>query len=94
MDYVMSLKYMYILSHKLPHTYNGFHHGRRIWKQNQFSRYYHFQRPKQYNVQHIEKTDISSQTIHETPPEHKLAAIKYLTNWLSTYSMKNAAKEK
>jgi len=32
--------------------------------------------------------------IHATPPEHKLAAVKYLTNRLSTYPMKNAVKEK
>jgi len=33
--------------------------------------------------------------IHATPPpEHKLAAVKYLTNQLSTYPMKNAVKEK
>ena len=28
------------------------------------------------------------------PQEHTLAAVRYLTNWLSTYPMKNAEKEK
>jgi hypothetical protein len=39
-------------------------------------------------------TDIIIPNDSRHPPEHKLAAVRYLTNWLSTYPMNNAEKEK